>query len=168
MNVDHIPSKLDFSKEAKNQRKLKFSIQGSRLPRLVNLLPQVDSNIQATLMFGMDEDKKMFLDLQVEANLLLECQRCLEPLPFELVSEHRLVPEGGNDQEPMEGVEPLVLDENGNIDVIEILEDELLLALPMCPMHETLKCHSEKKDLQDLPETHKPFSGLAELLNKLN
>jgi uncharacterized protein len=81
------------------------------------------------------------LTLEVAGHVTLVCQRCLQPLDYEIDSSTMLVL--GKDDEDADAIE-VVLDDD-SIDVIvgsrscdirELLEDEALLALPQSPRHE--------------------------------
>lgn len=77
-------------------------------------------------------------EVQVSAPLSLECARCREPV-IRTVSGHSTVSfVFGDDQAGHvdSDVEPVVLGREGRIRLIDLLEDELLMAVPLMPIHE--------------------------------
>ncbi len=80
----------------------------------------------------------MWLRLEAQCGVVRTCQRCLEPVVLNLVVDHRLRFVKGEaaaaklDAESDEDVLAL----EPTINLLELLEDELLLALPVIPMHE--------------------------------
>ncbi|NNM00966.1 MAG: hypothetical protein HKO62_09470 [Gammaproteobacteria bacterium] len=121
---------------------------------------------ELALRFGRDSQHRPVLTGQVEAAVEAECQRCLQrmtlsvtiPLSLFLVESEalgrRLEDEG----------EYLVIG-NEPVRTLSLIEDELLLALPMVPTHPG--CKAADTEQQEAPEqdteTHRPFAGLSEL-----
>lgn len=79
------------------------------------------------------------VDLGVDATLTLECQRCLQPMAVPLSIERRLRFVEGEDEAARldEELEEDVLALTHRLDLRALVEDELLLALPLVPRHET-------------------------------
>ncbi|MFO1285556.1 MAG: DUF177 domain-containing protein [Rubrivivax sp.] len=79
------------------------------------------------------------VDLGVQTKLTLECQRCLQPMAVPLAIERRLrFVEGEDEAARLDGeLEDDVLALTHRLDVRALVEDELLLALPLVPRHET-------------------------------
>ena len=50
-------------------------------------------------------------------------------------------------------------------ELVDIIEDDLILLLPMVPRHEEGQCseHENHFENEHEPETHRPFSDLARL-----
>jgi len=69
----------------------------------------------------------------------MQCQRCLEPMQFEVDEAFEFVfakTEEEAHQVP-ERFDPVVLDDSGQIHVVDLFEDELILYLPTVARHET-------------------------------
>ena len=137
-----------------------------------------DARFSAT--FGYDRQGTVTVHLDVQAALPLVCQRSLETY-FEKVSRHSVlaVVESIEEQDLVpEHYEP-VLAEHGRLALLDLVEDELLLAVPQVPRNPELQAvrHSTdagaltvnegEDDRGDAAErTHRPFEDLAELLGK--
>ena len=110
------------------------------LPRLAPSL--VDSgDVEYRLAFHLDSDHRAVVSGQVAAKLLVQCQRCLEPLAIAVDSRFELAFVRGLDEAARlpETYEPAVA-EDGWVRPADLVEDELLLALPPVPVHADPAC----------------------------
>lgn len=102
----------------------------------------------------------------LKARLVATCQRCLQP--FELVVEvplRLLVPEETGDAAETEGWD--VADRGASPTLGELIEEELLLALPFLPRHAPAQCAGAAPGDSDEDEPRqRPFAGLREALGR--
>jgi uncharacterized protein len=84
-------------------------------------------------------EPEVWLHLRAQAEVPLMCQRCLGPvvLPMEVDRRIRFVRDEAEAERLDEESEDDVLAARGRIDLLELLEDELILALPLVPRHES-------------------------------
>ena len=131
-------------------------------------------DVSFSARFGYDEQGTVTVDLRVEAELSLICQRSLEPYVERIVRRSLLaVVETVAEQERLpEHYEP-VLVENGRLALVDLVEDELLLGLPQVPRNPAIAeigpsaAEADKATADDGSEpTHRPFADLAGLLRK--
>jgi uncharacterized protein len=82
-------------------------------------------------------EPELWLHLQAQTEVVLQCQRCLQPSTEALVVDRRLRFVQGEDEAERldEDSEDDVLALQPRTDLHELLEDELILALPLVPMH---------------------------------
>jgi uncharacterized protein len=106
------------------------------LPRLVSLLDSGAGSVRATLTFSQRRDGWLGAALEYAAAVQLVCQRCLEPFRHEwadrvdlVLADAKAVP-----ATVPEAHEPFEL-EGGKLRPVELIEDELILALPLVPKH---------------------------------
>ncbi len=107
------------------------------------------------------------LHLQATGVLPLSCQRCLEAIRFDLDIDSRLelVPEDSElSQDELEDDTRDFLPVAGALEVAELVEDEVLLALPVAPRHE--RCGLP--GAAGVGERIAPFAALAGLKGKPN
>lgn len=107
------------------------------------------------------------LRLQIRGRLQLACQRCLGAIAFDLEAESlfRLVPEDTElTQEELEDDGCDVLPVAGALDLAALIEDEIILALPVAPRHE----HCDMPGNGEAGERLNPFAVLSGLKGKLN
>ena len=151
----------------------------SRLKRIHSALASDKGEVLAQICFGIDEQRQRYLDLMLKADVELICERCLGALSYEIETNSRLaLLESTHLSEHLpEGYEPLVLDQSDPVLLASIIEDELILALPLVPRHTQLDCNASvtkdeaKQQLQpeqsdDAVEKKNPFSVLANLRDK--
>ncbi len=107
--------------------------------------------------------------LAVQADVVLTCQRCLGPVRRRLESSSQLVFAEEGAPELPDGHEAVGGDPRKQ-DLAALVEDELLLALPLIPVHEAGEAcglaavgTQAAGDAQD-SEMRRPFAGLKELL----
>ena len=83
-------------------------------------------------------EAQLWLDLHIRTRLLLQCQRCLQPMLQELALDRRLRFVRGEDEAARldEDSEDDVLALPAQLDLSVLVEDELILALPLVPRHE--------------------------------
>ena len=97
--------------------------------------------VQWALQGGMHASGHPQLQLAVKAEVKLMCQRCLTPFAFAIDSATVLVLAGSEeaadeleDQLADEGVD--VIAGSKSMDVLELVEDEVLLSVPLSPKHQ--------------------------------
>lgn len=109
----------------------------ARLARLKAMLASEDASVRVTARFGMDEQGRRVLELAATADLEMTCQRCMGSVavPVAVDTTLELVPEEAAADTASPRYEPLFVGRD-RMSLTEIVEDELLLQLPMIPRHE--------------------------------
>lgn len=111
---------------------------------------------------------------KIMATIPFHCQRCLEPVTVNVSANVKLaVFEQEIDEDSLpDGVEPVKVDAE-QVRLVDLIEQELILAAPIVPVHED--CESiavpEPEDMVEepaeaAPQKESPFAGLSELLAK--
>lgn len=168
-----MPHQLDPFRLAESGAKLSGSIPIRQLQRLRELLTDDAGEIAVELNFDVDELGVPNVQGHVSGRLPLMCQRCLEPYTIEVDANISLAwvhADQDADRLPLL-YEPYLVETNPLI-LNDVIEDELLLALPQVPMHELAVCPSGKWINQPVPveeddtEQENPFSVLAKLKHK--
>ena len=119
------------------QAELHGELQLRQLPRFTQLLHSADGSVKATLRFRQPATGWVSLSLQYEAAVELTCQRCLEPMTAHLTAttELALLESSALENRVPEGTEPVLL-EDDRTKLAELVEDELIVGLPLVPKHE--------------------------------
>lgn len=119
----------------------------SQLPRLSESLDVSDYDAVGELAYQLrgakDAQGKAMLVLHVDGVLEVLCQRCLDKMQLPVdVHVDFLVVEDENDIPPPEeeGDEIDYLVAEPKMSVWQLVEDEVMLALPLAPMHENTEC----------------------------
>ncbi|VAX07555.1 hypothetical protein MNBD_GAMMA25-400 [hydrothermal vent metagenome] len=171
-----LPFKVDPFRFAHDAVELESSLPLSQMTRLSAMLYQPDGEIEVNLAFSVDVLGVSMLQGRIQASLELICQRCLEPVHFEVDSSLALgfARSAAGMEQISSSLEP-VRAEAGQVNLLDLLEDEIMLALPQIPRHKENECQAsaimdEPAELEAQPEERKnPFSILAGLkTNKEN
>ena len=124
----------------------------------------------------------VWLDGHIETRVPMECQRCLGSVEIDLVSDFHLalVDDESLIERLDEDADFIVLGESeattkGDYDspatanLLSLIEDELLLLLPLSPKHDACE-HKHQPAIQNIAEEKRdnPFDVLASLKGKLN
>lgn len=142
-----------------------------------------DQLINIDCKLSMDAYHRIvWLDGSVETTVPMECQRCLETVELPLVLDFHLalVDDESLIERLDEDADFIVLGESeattkgtydapATADLLALIEDELLLLLPLSPRHESCE-HKHQPAQEEFVEEKRenPFSALASLKGKLN
>lgn len=110
-----------------------------------------------------DERGRPGLRIRVRGTLQLRCQRCLEAMPFEVRADETLVLAGTLAEihaEPAHAHAPDRVVAGKEMPVRDLVEDELILALPYAPRHESCTARPSP----DAAGKTSPFAGLRGLM----
>lgn len=145
MKRQHDPLRLDVAAFAGDGALLSGRWPGASLTRLAEsqsppqdlTLPEVAWAVQGERRAVTGGEAELWLALQVQAPVWLTCQRCLQPYEVPLALDRRLRFVHGEAQaEALDAeIEDDVLALSRQLDLRELVEDELLLALPIVPRH---------------------------------
>lgn len=113
---------------------------------------------------------RYLLHFHIEANPVVICQRCMKPFRYALVAESTVeVVRTEKQFEEVSDSGEVVLDEyekvlaNPDLDLLELIEDELILALPFMPSHENCDEGQALLDEYATPAEESPFAVLKKL-----
>ncbi len=140
------------------------------MPRLCGMLAGDAGEVAYELEFGRDDLGMAYLDVRADAPLTVTCQRSLEPfvLPVSVSSRLGLIRSEREESGLSPESEPLLVEEDGKLAMADVIEDELLLALPLVPVNpdsalpeEFTRPPSESEAGDE--HTENPFAVLREL-----
>lgn len=174
MSKSELPDHLDAYKLAEQKTSLSGQVSPARLTRLSDAVLRIDGSIEAQVDFFQDEEYRRIVAGHVSGCVELECQRCLQPMEQRLDSQFRLAIVYNDEMAkalPADN-EPLMLLPDESLDPAMILEEELLLCLPLQAMHEETECRiqtefapaqDEQGSAEPEPARDNPFQVLASL-----
>lgn len=168
--INHLPDRLDLMATAAAGRSLQGRIPLARLERALPALTSSAGEFQVVLELGKDVDGTHYLAGSLQGDVQLACQRCLGQMVLPLNVDFRLglVRDKDAINDLSDAYDPLVVTAEP-ADIADILSDEVLLALPIVPMHgESEECQGLLKRYQPPAEDQRenPFAVLAELKQK--
>jgi len=128
------------------------------LPRLAEL-GCAAADVTYSVRGGDNAEGHPCLAVAATGSLALRCQRCLEPLEFALdvASELALSTNEREIATAEDGVDRVLA--TRSMGVAALVEDEVILALPMAPMHE--RCEASPAGVERAASS--PFAALAGL-----
>ena len=157
--------KIDPFEFARDGRGLDGTISLAEFPRLLDVLHEFDGELHVRVGGSCDDERRSWLDVGADGVVILECQRCLERIEFPVAFDSRLQLSASEVDELNWSTD--VLDDDG-FDIIsgrqellikDIVEDELILLLPVSPMHKA--CVLPDSGAQSSKPS--PFAALAKL-----
>ncbi len=107
------------------------------LGRLSAAVESIDGDVRADLQFGRDLQRHLTVSGKLQCSVQLQCQRCLQPMPEQVEAEFRwgIVWSEEQGKALPKDLDPVVQD-GDELNLYQILEDEILLNLPMVAYHE--------------------------------
>jgi len=161
-------SKLcDVAVLADDERRVELAVPIANLARLAPLLVTQSGMATGRIAFSRVQGR-ITADVTLEAVLEVRCQRCLGLMSLPVRSQSRVTLVASEGQ--ADAVAPeleVVLAAEDRIRLADLVEEELLLAMPSAPRHEESKCPASSvgatPDEMKRP-VQKPFADLGRLL----
>jgi len=138
----------------------------AQLPRLIDAGALEGTRAHGELRFGLFEGRAT-VEARVSGTVVLSCQRCLKPCEVTIDEVAPLVVLATDEGAVPAGFDP-ILGNAERLPVIEVIEEQLLLGLPLVAMHPPgAGCERGAEPVADeAPDRQKPFANLRELLDK--
>jgi uncharacterized protein len=171
MSKDNLPIHVDPIRLAENSAELHGKLLVKNMPRLCSSLLNSEGEVEVHIQFGVDRQGIRNLEGQVRAILTLECQRCMEPFTYEVVSDFNYgMVNAEEDAKALPGSYDPVLVKDGRLNIQDMVEEELIVDLPIVSMHDPKDCKIQLPlevigDVEPLPEVEKesPFKIIESL-----
>ena len=168
MTEQQLPQQINVLRLAEQGAEMSGHLPINKMSRLKEILVSDAGDVAVQLELGKDEQGLSYLKGKIAGELILECQRCLKPVMVPIDDSFMLSPienETEADHLPSH-YEALLIDRDQQF-LSAMIEDELILRLPIVPLHNTEQCKAktitEEID-NELKETgNNPFDILSEL-----
>lgn len=171
-----MPHEIDPFRLCESGARLAGDIPLSQLKRLEPLLSEQaedSERVNVVLNFDIDELGVPYVHGEIRAHLVLICQRCLEALDFPVHQTINLA--WAKNEKEMKNL-PLRLEpylvEAIPLATNDVIEDELIMAIPQIPMHKPAECgamqwinQEPEQDTEHEPKEN-PFAVLSSLKTK--
>ncbi|QSX75350.1 DUF177 domain-containing protein [Lysobacter arenosi] len=172
MSAD-LPGILDAWRMVATRRGLEGRVPLSSLTRLRNSLVDTEGEVRFALEFDSDALRVPYVELRIDAELPLTCQRSLQRFlyPVNIVQRLGLIRDEADEAALPEGYEPLLVPEDGQLRTVELVEDELILAVPVVPIMpgtEAVERDWPATEQAEEPERVNPFAALSALKKQSN
>jgi len=141
----------------------------SEMTRLLTVSESNSEHVQVSVKFYMDEQGLTVMSGSASVLVALTCQRCNEN--FGQLLEVKFTFSPAKNEEAAEKIpsyyDIIELDENGEVNLRELVEEEFILAIPLIPRHELKDCSADADSIWgELPEELEkpnPFDVLKQL-----
>ena len=168
-----LPLTLDAVRSAQKRLDYVGVYTAGQVTRIAESVVSVDSDVQASLSFNIDNQRLAVIDGHADVVVTLMCQRCGKPFEHQVHATFCFSPVVYDEQAEAlpEAYEPVDVDELGEVDLLAMVEDEIILSLPIAPVHDSEHCEVSEADMVfgELPEEAQkpnPFAVLASLKRK--
>ena len=175
----HADSIVDAEVCARTGSTIARRFSAAELPRLREAGGHDGSSIEAQFQFSQFEGRPAVAG-ELHGVAVLTCQRCMQPVAVDIDDTFQvlLVDEERSDEPG--GFEPVVA-KASRLELSWLAEEQVLLALPLVPMHENEDCAAAVASIEAAPapeaadedesepkagKTHQPFQNLRDLLRK--
>ncbi|MGB1261404.1 MAG: 23S rRNA accumulation protein YceD [Cognaticolwellia sp.] len=164
-----LPITIDPSRSAQRKLVCEGYFEVSGMNRLLAVCHAHSEQVQVNVNFSVDEVGLVVISGTASATVALTCQRCTEEFELALEVEFTFSPVKNAEAaaELPSYYDAIELDENGEVNLRELVEDELLLAIPLIPRHAIKDCQAPSDSVWgELPEELEkpnPFDVLKQL-----
>jgi uncharacterized protein len=134
--------------------------QCARLAELTRAKTHHADTIYYNLRGEPDNMGRPHLNLAIRADLTVTCQRCLEPMALNLNRQYHYMITDIESDDPEDSDDIDFQEPSSAMDVIQFIEDEIIMALPIAPTHE----HNCGPQVTESGEKPNPFAVLKGLI----
>lgn len=165
-----LPKKLDPIKCAQKRSTYNGIYFASQMKRYSSSVASVEAEVVVNVEFAKDAQGLTYFNGNMQSEVELICQRCNKVFAYSVNTEFCFTPVQGNEDTSLlpDAYEPAEVNDHGEIDLFQLLEDELILSLPIVALHPQAECSVKEDDLQfgevePEPMRENPFAVLKEL-----
>jgi len=155
--------RVDCARLAEDAAVLERVYALSELPRLQDLLADAHGSVRARFAFSKLAAGRAGATVAVQATPRLVCQRCLQGFELPLISDSEIEFAVSEVDAPVESPREIYLMDEGLVSLRELVEEELLLALPVVAACGTPEVCGRAPSPD---ERQRPFAVLQDLLKK--
>ena len=168
MSPGYLPLDVEYRRLARDGEVMSGTVPMVRLGRLAEQLLSADQQVDVELGFYLRR-KRPSVRGRASVTVELTCQRCLEPMALTLDVRIDAMIVGTEDAlVSLEAHEDGIVCGDKRISIADLIEDDLLMDLPISPRHE--QCAEvyvanfgspDEDEILNRPEVNRPFADLA-------
>lgn len=165
-----LPKKLDPIKSAQKRSVYDGLYLAHEMKRFSSMVVAAEAEVPVKVEFLKDAQSLTYFKGEMQSHVQLVCQRCNNTFKHLVKTEFCFSPVQGSEEDSVlpDVYEPVEVNDHGEVDLFQLLEDELILSLPIVALHPQDDCAIQAEDLQfgeiePEPERKNPFAVLKEL-----
>ena len=140
----NLPQRIEPARLCDIGAKLEGHIPLKNMTRLADVLREKTGEMAVLLQFGKDKQGFRTICGKIQGQLMLTCQRCLQPFPYNVDLAVNLSPVATEKAALPAGFEALLVSDQP-MPLVEIIEEELMLSLPIIAKHQEGECSVSKE-----------------------
>lgn len=160
--VHSLEDPFAFARSASEQRG-EFAVK--LLTRLQDRLASTAGSVSYKVRGCRDRRERFSLALEIHGKLELQCGWCMAPVdyPLQIRTSVLLAEPGKVPQENDDPADPEWIEAGHELNLMELMEDEILLGLPVSVRHARTECQTGNLGQSGTHAAESPFARLASL-----
>ena len=146
-----LPHTVEPTSSAMKRSDYRGVLVSEDMERLSGAVVRCSEYVNVDVQFKKDEQGLTVFHGHLDTQVTLLCQRCNGEFDTTLDVDFCFTPVQGeerNEEDPIpEAYEPVEVNDHGEVNLLQIFEDELLLSLPIVPLHAEEECSVSKDDM---------------------
>lgn len=168
--LPNLPEWIDLNRAARQRQSLHGCSPVAHMRRLAGSLCGDAGEAEINWNFSLDDEQRVRINGTIRAELQLMCQRCLQPMTWNINASVRvaLLKPSQSDADLPEEVDAQELPAENLVALLDMVEDELILTLPIVAKHPVCSPSLCEDEVPPVVEEKRPnrFAALAVLKNK--
>ncbi len=159
-----LPLIIEPARLAVSGERLDGQVQLSELGRISDLILNRDGTVNFSLSFSRDDKGIVQITGELSVALPVLCQRCLNEMQLQLQSPVNIgvIDSQQRIDELPDTLEPVIAEQH-KLALLQLIEEELLLAMPLSPVHERSACPATELLDELAGKKANPFAVLKDL-----
>lgn len=153
-----LPTRFNPDLMARDGTRYAATVPLAQFKRFVPILASMEGDVHASAVFSRRKDH-IVVTGELRAQVQVQCQRCLDVFLMPIDSRYELIfvdSEAAAADLP-DNLDPVITDDNGQIHVVDLLEDEIILQVPLVTRHPEGQCVAARRSYGDIsPQAEEP------------
>jgi uncharacterized protein len=153
-----LPSRFNPDLMARDGTRYAATVPLAQFKRFGPILASMEGDVHVSAVFSRRKDHIVVCG-EVSAGLTVQCQRCLDVFVQPIESRYELVfvdSEAAARVLP-DDLDPVIIEDGGQIHIVDLLEDELILQVPLVTRHPDGQCVAAQRSFGDIaPQAAEP------------
>jgi uncharacterized protein len=183
MSTGPIPERVDHRKLANQAGLIEGTLPIQCFHRLGEMLVVSEGEVYLRLEFSKGDFGSTRVNGTAATEVCIICQNCMQQFRRSVSCDVALLVVSDESKlERLPEADDAIVAADKVISVAELVEDELILAMPMIPRHEEGQCPEtdyaqeeivlqetqEEQEVEEVQTTYRPFADLAKTIDKQN